>query len=323
MARYCRLALEGATYGALPTTPLWRWVDIVSHGIAPIDQSLVHEGIARREARVHAGGRYRIEGDLRLNAGPDDIGELLKCALGNVTSVQEGATAAYKHTFTPKTDGLPSAQIEIGYDELTALRYIGSMVNSLDIAWTIGEFVGVTAGVAAQKDTKQTLATVTAPSAVPPFTFAQGTITIAGSANALMRSMTIRLSNDLDLDGAHGPGSRFFVRRPKAQALTVDVEAELLFESISELERFWGGTEPGSAPSEAEIILKLEGAIIESTYKYEFTSTLPRCIYRVSELPVDRRAPIVQRLRGMALYKEVAPVKDIIEVLLRNKTTAY
>lgn len=129
-------------------------------------------------------GKGDVAGPVVFEAAPQGFGLLLKHAIGpNVTT----GTGPFTHTFASANIDALSLTTQIGKpDETGTVRpfdYTGCVVTGWSLDADISAFLKMTLDLyATNEDTSQSLATASYPATITPFTYVQGTVTVAGSA---------------------------------------------------------------------------------------------------------------------------------------------
>jgi len=316
MSAFGYLAIqEEATFG---TEPTWspRYIDIVSETISH-ERGVIHQpGVGSRHIQKQRGGPWRISGGVDMVLEPENCGEILKWALGSVTTTQPDPTAApntYKHEFIP-ADDIKSFSMEIARGKVTALRYNGIKINSIEFGVTHGEMLTASLDLlGGRKPAKKARSTPTF-SALDAFVFHQGVATIGGTdKTAIVREATITYANNLvDDEGAYGL-KREMQRLPEALG-NVEASVTLNFEDTAQLDTFL-------AENSLALNLKFESEIIESTYKYMLEINIPELYYDTESANISEKELIAQDVSGTALFNTGAG--NVIKVILQNTISSY
>lgn len=262
------------TYGTLATVD--KFFDFVSEGMM-FDQTRIESSSLRAQSRVittdnWALGSQKVEGDFDMELRPKGHAFWLAHAIGAAVTAQPDAAGnptVYKHTITPaalpQSFTLQVAKPDIG-DTAVPFTYGGCRISEWELTCAVDEFAHLKMSVIGQSETTATaLAVASYPTGNKPYTFVQGSLTVAGSA-ADVKSLSIKGSNNLTDD-------RYFLgavtrKRPEENALreyTGTFEAE--FSGLTQYNRFVAGTE-------AALVLLFQGATISGTYKYECKITM-------------------------------------------------
>jgi len=302
---------EEATFG---TEPTWspRYIDIVSESVSH-ERGVIHQaGVGTRHIQKQRGGAWRVTGGIDMVLEPENCGEILKWALGAVSTANP-ATGVYTHTFTP-ADDIKSFSMEIARGKVTALRYNGIKINSIEFGITHGELLTASLDIiGGRKPAKKARSTPTF-SALDAFVFHQGVATIGGTdKTALVRETTITYTNNLVSDvGAYGL-KREMQKLPEALG-NLDASLGLNFEDTAQLDAFL-------AENSLALNLKFESEIITGTYKYFLEINIPRLYYDTETANISEKELIAESVSGTALYDATAG--NVISVKLQNTISGY
>ena len=238
-----------STYGtyAAPT----KFQEFTSESLNLKIERIPSNGLRAGRAIWHrrVAGRQHVEGNIDLEFAPQGAALLWKHALGAVNTT---GTNPYVHTLTPTSavDTL-SLTCQINKPDITGtdrvFSYLGCQIASWNLDSEINQLVKWTMNlIGTHEDTSQTLASASYPSGLSPFTFAVGTLSIAGSEIAVKR---VRLQGD---NGLTRPADRTFMQsttptRPKQgkvaarRMFTGSLVAD--FESLTAYNRYVNATE--------------------------------------------------------------------------------
>lgn len=173
-----------STYGQFSSPT--RGFEFVSETLKYDVQRIPSKGIrrGRRTEQRWKPGNRKVTGDINLELHAQDLGLPLSHVLGSPVTT---GTDPYTHTFT----GLGniddrSMTIQVGRPSETgtvhAFTYLGCKFTQLGISCRTGEIVNAKFGVYGREEvTNEALATLTYDSEIDPFTFVEGSLTIAGS----------------------------------------------------------------------------------------------------------------------------------------------
>ncbi|MFI7678564.1 phage tail tube protein [Actinophytocola sp. NPDC049390] len=263
------------TYGT-SAAPVDKFFDFVSESAA-FEQTRIESSSLRAQSRVittdnWALGSQSVSGDFDMELRPKGQAFWLAHAIGTAVTSQPDAAGnptVYLHTITPaalpQSFTLQIAKPDIA-DTAHPFTYTGCRVSDWELTCEVDSFAHLKLSFLGQAESTATaLAVASYPTGNKPYTFVQGTITVAGSA-AKVKSLSLQGANNLTDD-------RVFLGstlrdRPEENALreyTGSLEAE--FNGLTQYNRFVQGTE-------AEVVLLFEGATISSTYKYQCKITM-------------------------------------------------
>lgn len=186
----------------LPGESLQRRANFVeSQAIGGSTTRNAQAGAKRIATTQDAGGSVAMEVPSRL------FGLILKHAIGGTpTSAQQGGTAAYLHTFALGAIADRSLTLQKQFRDASgtvvkALSYLGSIITAIEFTINPGDGL---LRCTIEFDCRQEVDTVAAASASfvasNPFTYAMGTLTVAGTAVACARDARIRIENPMVTD---------------------------------------------------------------------------------------------------------------------------
>lgn len=322
MAKFAGVAEE--TTWRTPVTAT-EWLDIVSESVNP-EQGWIDVDTAQDVTLVsRVPGPYLVSGSLEMIVNPDNITKLLKWLMGAVTSTQDGTNQRWKHEFKPDKT-FKSFTLELAPEVETKSRQIaGCVVRSLALEAPAREIVTASVDVLGAKDKQIDPSTPTF-SALRPFVFFDGGLSLGGSPVADVEAFTCTLSRDIP-DDIHVLGDRWMPDATKrGQRFTVEGSMDVAFLTWSLYKRFWGGAavvEPALIPAFVALDLNLIGDTLGGSgdyANYACKVNLPRCTLNTSEANFDRRDRIVQSLGFSAVYDPTAAYAAKVMVVNAKNT---
>jgi len=311
---------EEGSYAQAWSTPT-QYMDIVSESITP-DQGMIDVQTAGyRERRIRVPGGYKLEGDIELAGGPDDIGTAAYFTLGE--HEQTNSASIYRHLLTP-TQTLESFRMEIAPAvkdgvNYTARRCIGGLSTGLSFEAVAREALTATWSVAFQKDSKSTVTTTTPafPTGVfkNPLVFYHGAVTFgtygAEAAVANVEAFRCNIENNIDTD-AFVIGSRFLPGR-RLQEITVSGDMDVQFENWDMYKYFYDGTSTGSTPgdtvTENSLILTMTGGPTGQAgafANFKLVISVPAITFDTADASFSTRDRIVENLAWNAVFHSAA-----------------
>jgi len=309
LARYLGIAQE-YTFKTEKSASVY--TNIIREGIVPDQGWIIPETVAQRAFDKKVLGAFRARGNIEFPVEPENgLGWYLKWALGSVSSAQQGATSAYKHTFK-SADDIKSFTGRIGAD--TDERVLGGcLINSLALRFAHGEETRGVAEIFAAEEAKGTIGSPIF-SALNPFVFSQATVEFADTAKAIVAEGEVRINNRIPFDRGV-LGSRYFPKIRVGKRL-VDGRLSLFFDDTTEYDRFLAGTE-------FKLELLTTGPAIGATgYNYTLNVIMTKCIYLRDTAPhIDRRELIVLDAPFQAFYDSTPATEITIELI--NEETGY
>lgn len=222
-------------------------------------------------------------GEIDSPAWPENgLEALLKAMIGDATSAVQGATTAYKHTYTESTS-IPSISVTKWNEKQGTVEAMpGCYLNGLEFSYDGPGVVNMVAKFDGMDfDTSQTKPTITL-STAKPFNWGNFKCLIDGTQNSTVTKASISMSRTMNKDyGAHGDGKlapNILVAGP----LGISGSLEFPRGSNAELNNYLDGTSAGAATTigstilDRTLALNLTGANIAETYDYDLLFSLPR-----------------------------------------------
>lgn len=148
---------------------------------------------ARRTRRYSRGGIIEVGGPFSTELPNTTIATFLGHVFGTKATSGVGP---YTHTYSPGDLTSKSLTVQVGRPATTTtvhpFTYAGMKIQTWEIAANVGELATLTGTFAGMTETTATaLAVATIDSAWAPFIFSEATLTIGGSAQNAVRSVTI------------------------------------------------------------------------------------------------------------------------------------
>jgi hypothetical protein len=273
------VALE-STWGEpiAPTT----YLEVSHADVRPV----VHYEVPRsvRATRARRGVRSSAmlcSGRVSLDVCAGGMGELLKAALGTVTTTLVASSAegaVYEHTFTRcDTTGLPSLTVEQNMGGLTNRQISGVRVNQLTLSLAPGRALLADADCRGKDEQL-----VSPTSAVYPtdgsLEYSGFAAQVGGEANEEVEEFLVRFGNGL-VDNVWTAGSGGRLGRLPAGAFSVGGRFAMAFESTTAHEAFVNG-EPSS------LTFTVAGPAVVGSWGYGLEVELPRVRYFSATAPL-------------------------------------
>ncbi len=238
------------------------------------------------------------------------------------TAVTENLTPVYKHEFTEVSD-LPSYtwEIDLGTpDGNGAQRLTGMTAESLGFAWASMEPVSIRASFTGSKASIHNEAATPVYDEIVSFPTSNTTVSFDGvEKSGAITSMKLDLSNGLE-GNERTLQSGVFATKGVPGGISASFEAEALFESDVDLQRFLGGT---GAIYEVQQTTLPFACIIETTGDHIGTSThhsslkfsMPNAYMSACSVPVEVGKRIAQSWKTMAVYDELSGYAVKVELV--------
>lgn len=246
------------------------------------------------------------------------LGYLLQGLHGNtVTPVQDGATTSYTQTHTLDTPPDKSFSIQVQTPPVTSATLVaqdllGVMMSGITFSWDAGGVLMFEIPMIVNNmDTAQSLATYTAPSAWTMLSFAGGSLTIGGVAQTdITGSGSVTIANSLR-DDAFALGSSGAMAKPvETDKPTGEGTFTADFVDLTHFNRVVNNTN-------ADVVLKFEGATIASSFKYTLQVTIPDCVFTSPRPQVGGPGPVSQEVT----FSNASTTNDPVVVLYRSTDT--
>lgn len=239
---------QESTFGTPVTVDTF--VPLVSESVTQEIERLESEGqIAGRriiDSDQWKAGNKTIAGDVQLELYEQSIGTLLKHCLGATSTSGSGP---YAHVLTPASlTGLGLTQ-QFGRPDVggtvRSFTYAGTKIASWELAVEAGQIgtLGLSCVGTVAETTGTALASASyAAQATRPFTAIEATVFTIGGASTNIKGFKLSGDNGLDVDRRF-LGSALPAQPLEAEPRTYEGELNLEFSSLTDYERFTGGTE--------------------------------------------------------------------------------
>lgn len=275
------------------------------------DDKLILEGIGGLD-RVAGLGVYSTAGDIGIPLDDQATGWFWKWALGGYEA--SGDAGAYTHTFTPQLGGLMTPfSCAVGKDQFEHV-FTGNVISEISLE-ADAEWAALSVSVMGSKDLRATLVEEVDYTEGHMFTAPEGRL-VSGQSDrsADVNSVSLSISTGADVTTSAGFGSRFPTKATRG-SMEVSMELSLAFDSMDELERFWGETQGPSTDN-----------IEEESYTLSFGDSIdiviPRTVATSVGQPADGRGTISQSVTLRGLYSETTR-SGPVEVHLTNDRESY
>jgi len=305
--RYFGIGEEATFKTAVAAT---KYIDIEAEKIMPYRTYIMDRGAGSQAIRTKRGGREGAAGNVTFPVRPDNITNFLKWCFGTVTSTQQGATSAYKHTFNFSDGPVKSFTGRVG-KEVHEEVYAGMLVDSLAFGSTPDDDLTVVPSLIGGK--AMVTASIGTPSfsTLDTFVYHENTAKIGGSDSTIVEAFGLMISRNIsDFRVAKSKELPRIVCGPR----TVGGSMRLDFVSTDELNRFVNDTT-------TSLEFLFEGASIGATgYKYTIDFKMPKIYYTAAPTPsVMGRARLQADANYHALYD--SGIAGEIQVYVINEET--
>lgn len=285
-------------------------VDLASATLdAPSDTEMVAPSGIGREARMHRPGFYSTSGNIVYAFDIRSIAEMLRWALGGYqyTALAPVDAALHLHEMWGQAGIiLPPFCARIGKDVFEHVHR-GCSVNSIELA-VEGDFTMCTVDVAARKDAKDTLKAIDALLIPAEYPLAFHEVTVTRNSvdySARVKSMTLSIANNANVEGGRSLGSRF-ARRITSLERDVRLNLNLYYDSTAELEAFWGGASGPADTGVAELPWELH---FDAGDDGRMDIALPRVAHMTVPTQGSGRDEITQNI-SLKAYQDTITLND-------------
>ena len=248
-------------------------------------------------------GLKSIGGDVVVEVYPNSFGYLLASALGHPTSALAG-TLAYSHEFEPSQEDwdtncpIQPYTFEVYRDNGDAFRYLGGVVNTLNVSFGTSEkIMRATAGIIG-KDYESLEKTEPSHETTNPFKWEQAVIKIATVQNNDIESFNFNLNNGL-IGVPTLNNTSLISRIYRDAARTVECGMTIDFVNQTQYAIF-------EAQTEQAFEITLTGAKIETVteidHHYKMIIEIPKLRYTAYPINVSGDGRISSSVSGRAKY---------------------
>lgn len=316
---------EEVTPGTAGTTPDLYAYTSDDPGINPVQTTIQNVNVQNRDVTCITPSSYHIEGSIPLFATGENMGWFLKWLIGNVSSAQEGATTAYKHSYTP-ADTLKTFTTWVKRGENQQIKIPYCVVDSMELTQSIDDSLRAVFGIIGKSDSITADYGTENFDTLCPFGNQHLTVSIGGSTSAQaaeVHNTTMNISNGFNVDSGRVHGSRFFSDLIPGKR-SVSGSFDMYFNDDSEMQMFWGNstaTGPADELTSQPIVLMWDLGIAAGVgFNYILQVTVPGANYVSTTVNIggDR---VVQSVSFVGKYDTVAA--NAVSIELTNKTTDY
>lgn len=264
------------TYGTAVTPT--RVIPFISENIQRVPDRIESKALRSDAPRIltqtqFADGKVDPKGPLAVEVYNKGFGMFLKWALGTVAITQPNSgtdPTVYDQTFSSAASlAVQMMTLEIGWNDLAGSPFSktisGAMVDKFSLSSKVGELVQASFDVVGSAFTVATAKTTpTYASALTPFSWAGGSLTLGGSS-ADISSLQVDVANNLDADRFYlGSGTR---KQPLAPQMLITGTCDGDFADWTAYNRFLNGTF-------ATLVCNFDGATISNSYKFGLQITM-------------------------------------------------
>lgn len=213
----------------------------IKQEIARIESAGLRAG--RRVTHAWKSGGQTVGGSLTLELWDEPLATLLTHMFGTVATSGSGP---YVHSATPGSLSGQSLTLQIGRPDIAGtvqpFTYAGCKIPSWTLTGSVGEIAQLQLDISAQSETTATaLASASYPTAAP-FVFTEGSLSIGGTAVAVIQEMSLSGNNTLATD-RHRIGAATVQEQLEAGLREYTGSLTADFEDLTAYNRFVNGTE--------------------------------------------------------------------------------
>lgn len=294
-------------------------------GINPVQKVIRLGNVQKRHVVSHVLSDYHMVGSIPQIVTPGgQIGYWLGMAIGDPSSLIQGGTAAYKHTYTPDDDLKTFAMwYKRGGNQQVIIPY--GVVNTLELVQNPDDVLRATVGIFGQNETINTDDIDTADAYDTAAPFHNMDLAVTGPVNAAqVHKSTILVDNKYDLTKGKVHGSRFYNALVPGKREVTGV-FELWFDDDGDYQSFWGSTSETTPDVDgifSTIPLNFKWDTNEEAdtgYDYELEINIPEATFEATTVSIEER--IRQVINWSAQY-DTADAYEI-EAYLTNKVVSY
>jgi len=304
---------EETTFGTAATVD--KYIDIVSEDLKSDRGTIFPETVDSRYQKKQVAGANIVRGTVNFVVEPENVAHLFKWTLGSVTSVQQGTTTVYDHTFKP-ADDIKSFTVEIGLDSYGRVIK-GCLVNRLTLESVAKKQLVGSVEVVGREEVKLASPGTPTFSGLRPFVWSDASFTIAGAdKKSQLKAFRLNVANNIPVDELYGHGSSL-LQRIEVAGLDVEGNLDLSHVDSAQFDNFLAG-------NAVALNLKFTGEAtgVAEYPNYTLEVDLPNCVYLSDAVPhLDRKEPLKSNVPFRALYDPTAGY--VLKIVVRNKVTAY
>lgn len=242
------LAQKQTAKGAVPTiaTASAYKMPLTGGGMAPTSN---RDNLSETDASRDRGNTYitqtAAEGSPEFYVRDSSIGFWLWACMG---AVADAGTTNFTHTITP-ANTLPYVTVWRNVGDLLWEQFLDCKVGSLTVSADAGAPLTATAGIMGRSSTRLTAtpdnATPISIQSGPVYNFNEATVTIGGSATALVSSFELSIENNISLQQTDDSIPYDVVEGTREISLSFD----MIFETLAEYNTFNYGAAAGTTQS--------------------------------------------------------------------------
>ena len=280
----------------------FRPTDLTSNGLRGGASVYGRRSSRRQRTRQDAGGSISME------VPTSTFGRWLAYTLGGTPSTaQQGATAAYLHTFAQgtlvdKSQTIQKQLRDAGNTEVDTFTYHGCKITQAVFSVAPDSYLTAEFTIDAEDEDTSTATASPSYSNVGLFTWKHGTVQAEGVDIANVTNASLTITNPMFTDGYYlgGGGLKAQPSDNDFRSVTGNLDLEFTDPAIVH-SRFF-------AETEFELVLAFEGDNIEGAYDYGLTFTMPATYFTGSTPKVGGADVVIQNAPFEAFYNGTDPM---------------
>lgn len=300
------------SFGTSLTNSIY-WLQPTQENVSVKKPPIVRQGLrGLYDEGAYQEGPTQIDGDVTVEATPNQLLPLLRAAMNRVTSVTSGSVRT--HTFRPRTADFDTLSAEHPFTYVKFMGDTGSAhlhgdmtATNFELTVSNGELLTAKIGTVGGRNT-QIAAIATAHSSDSALDWSVSSVSFGGTAKTNLREMTLTIENNIETKQTLSAG-RTPNRAKRNGMRTININGTIIFDDQTEYQQFISQTEQ-------RLIAHFRGTQIQSGFFEELTIDAPS--FRFTEFPQDIGGPgeIEVSFAGACVYNVGSG--NSLTVTLRN-----
>jgi hypothetical protein len=275
------------------------YIPIIEESLKLEQNYIYPETVAYREHDKAIAGKKSVSGGWEQYVNYDNIGLILKAALGSETKSNPTIGVA-KHEFK-RTSSIPSLTILVGLDDITEKVFTGVGINELKLELLAGEILKCSVDCIGRDQIIGNLSNPTFSN--QDFIDASRVISFKlDDIDVKPERFSITIRNNIE--DAYVLGS-ILLQGLEASLFEVEGEFDVKFSSTDHLNDFLNS-------NHKDLMIKFQGNLIASGYYYELQIDCDEIVYDAYEASINKKERIVENLKFRAIRASVSDEPIII-----------
>jgi hypothetical protein len=300
-------------------TTSWDYLPIINESLTTNIEQLVEEGLrARFEEGTSHEGLLTVAGDIVFEPHPIMLGHFFRGVTGGAsfTEVLSGQ-GVYEWEFLPQQSdfdsacALPPYTLQVYRGAGNAWQFTDAIIHTLTLEIAGGAIVKGTASVFSRISSLMTKTTPAYPSG-DPWTWDAASLSIAGTANGDLESVTITIENPVEgvplLDG-----NKYHAKYKRTGFRNTKISGSMVFDSQTEYNQF-------RSQAEQRYLATLTGATLPASANM-LTLDMPKVRYTSYPVNIGGPGRISVGFEGVCKYDTTSSYA--IRPTLTNTRTSY